>query len=265
MYYLRARYYNPLTGRFLSVDSQAGQGQRRYEYANADPIDGMDPSGNEAIIEWALLQFYPKRLPIFFPGFPSWCGFEMGAYLPGCGGGLNGGGGEGGTGAGPGAPGGPPPCIGPNCCPKCFARLKYRPVILEAPLPFDLRQVVASHAFWFVQERNGQEHVIDGGPSGPNGTGNLVDWDTLGTVSRRYPEDNASAWTWWDSGTSASVCDHVDTLIRVADSWPPYHLPPYSGPFGPNSNSFAHAVGVAATFNPSKPPFAVAWGYPIPY
>ena len=81
MYYLRARYYNPLTGRFLSVDSQAGQGQRRYEYANADPIDGMDPSGNEAIIEWALLQFYPKRLPIFFPGFPSWCGFEMGAYL----------------------------------------------------------------------------------------------------------------------------------------------------------------------------------------
>ncbi len=94
MYYLRARYHNPLTGRFLSVDSQAGQGQRRYQYASADPVNGMDPSGNEAIIEWALLQFYPGRLPIHFPGFPSWCGFEMGGFLPGCDGGSGGGGGQ---------------------------------------------------------------------------------------------------------------------------------------------------------------------------
>lgn len=116
MYYLRARYYNPLTGRFASVDSQAGQGQRRYEYAGANPVDELDPSGNEAIIEWALLQFYPKRLPFLFPGFPKWCGFAMGGYLPGCGGGS---GGAGGTGAGSGAPGGPPQppprCTGTNC------------------------------------------------------------------------------------------------------------------------------------------------------
>jgi RHS repeat-associated protein len=51
LYYLRARYYNPLTGRFLSVDPEAGEGQRRCEYAAADPVNGVDPSGNEAIIE----------------------------------------------------------------------------------------------------------------------------------------------------------------------------------------------------------------------
>jgi RHS repeat-associated protein len=108
LYYLRARYYNPATGRFLSVDSEAGQGQRRYEYAGADPVNGTDPSGNEAIVEFALLQFYPGRLSVHFPGF---CGLPLagGASLPGCG--------------GPGAPPPPkPPCNpnDPNCCKKCF-------------------------------------------------------------------------------------------------------------------------------------------------
>ena len=37
LYYLRARYYNPLTGRFLSVDPEAGEGQRRYEYTCCRP------------------------------------------------------------------------------------------------------------------------------------------------------------------------------------------------------------------------------------
>ena len=110
MYYLRARYYNPLTGRFLSVDSQAGQGQRRYEYAGADPVNSLDPSGNEAIIEFALLQFYPGRLNIFFP---TWCqavqGTFLAKYFPFC---NQRGGGSGGSGAGPAAPGGPP---SPRC------------------------------------------------------------------------------------------------------------------------------------------------------
>jgi len=49
-YYLRARYYNPVSGRFLSMDSFAGWENQpltlhKYLYANADPINNIDPSG----------------------------------------------------------------------------------------------------------------------------------------------------------------------------------------------------------------------------
>ena len=110
LYYLRARYYNPLTGRFISVDSEAGEGQRRYQYAAADPVNGMDPTGNEAIVEWALLTFYPGRLP-FNLGFQlSWCGFAGSGYLLGCGSGAGGSGaGSGGSGGSGGPPPPPPP------------------------------------------------------------------------------------------------------------------------------------------------------------
>jgi RHS repeat-associated protein len=70
LYYLRARYYNQVTGRFLNVDSLAGDGQRRYEYAGANPVDGSDPSGN-----FVLASYWPLMAPltIHLP-WPSWCG-----------------------------------------------------------------------------------------------------------------------------------------------------------------------------------------------
>jgi RHS repeat-associated protein len=84
LYYLRARYYNPVTGRFLNVDSFAGQGQRRYEYAAADPVNGADPSGN-----FVLESYWPLHAPlqIHIP-LPSWCaqtaGNSMHKDLPPC-------------------------------------------------------------------------------------------------------------------------------------------------------------------------------------
>jgi RHS repeat-associated protein len=43
LYFLRARYYDPVTGRFLSQDpAQAGQ---PYAYANSNPVNLIDPSG----------------------------------------------------------------------------------------------------------------------------------------------------------------------------------------------------------------------------
>ncbi len=69
LYYLRARYYNPATGRFLNVDPMAGQGQRRYEYAAANPVNGMDPSGNSVLEEYRPLM---APLTVHFPPF-SWC------------------------------------------------------------------------------------------------------------------------------------------------------------------------------------------------
>ncbi|MBA2705871.1 MAG: RHS repeat-associated core domain-containing protein, partial [Blastocatellia bacterium] len=55
-YYLRARYMNPTAGRFLSFDAVEGQGNdpislHKYLYANADPDNRIDPSGNVSIIE----------------------------------------------------------------------------------------------------------------------------------------------------------------------------------------------------------------------
>jgi RHS repeat-associated protein len=84
LYYLRARYYNQVTGRFLNVDPLAGQGQRRYEYAGANPVDGSDPSGN-----FVLASYWPLMAPlqINIP-FPSWCSQAgsgtMGSDLPPC-------------------------------------------------------------------------------------------------------------------------------------------------------------------------------------
>lgn len=50
MYYLRARYYDPTTGRFAEMDPISGDelrplSQNRYIYAEANPVMNIDPSG----------------------------------------------------------------------------------------------------------------------------------------------------------------------------------------------------------------------------
>src|SRR2546430_1737235 len=50
LYYLRARYFNPLTGRFLTRDPDSGRPQdpatlHKCLYASADPVNELDPSG----------------------------------------------------------------------------------------------------------------------------------------------------------------------------------------------------------------------------
>ena len=50
MYYLRARYMDTSTGRFISQDSYAGSisdpvSLHKYLYANANPVMNSDPSG----------------------------------------------------------------------------------------------------------------------------------------------------------------------------------------------------------------------------
>jgi RHS repeat-associated protein len=76
LYYLRARYYNPQTGRFLSRDPVDGipldlngiptdpRALHKYLYANGDPINGIDPMGREVMFENALIQGGSKETVI---------------------------------------------------------------------------------------------------------------------------------------------------------------------------------------------------------
>ena len=242
LYYLRARYYNPLTGRFTGVDSLTGEGQPRYEYAAADPVDGADPRGTEDLAEYRPL--FPGVLGFPLVHFPNICmDPTVSRFYPGC------------SAFNPPAP--PPPCFGPNCKPKCFAELKYRPVNIAGK----------THSFWWVQDRHNQWWVLDGGPALPAPIfGFLVDWITSGYIGH-YPEDNAeTSGTWFDSGCSAQVCNAVDRMINADENWPPtpFGIPIWYNPLGPNSNSFARYIGQQGGFNPSEPPGAVGWGVRIP-
>jgi len=54
LYYLRARYYNPASGRFLSRDPEDHSPfnpneLHKYLYANGDPVNRMDPRGRGTI------------------------------------------------------------------------------------------------------------------------------------------------------------------------------------------------------------------------
>ena len=54
LYYLRARYMNAANGRFWNADSYEGkhsdpQSLHKYLYANGDPVNGIDPSGQMMI------------------------------------------------------------------------------------------------------------------------------------------------------------------------------------------------------------------------
>ena len=56
LYYLRARYYNPITGRFMSRDPKDGvltdpKMLHKYLYAGGDPANSYDPSGQGALFD----------------------------------------------------------------------------------------------------------------------------------------------------------------------------------------------------------------------
>ena len=58
LYYLRARYYNSLTGRFLSRDPDAGvttnpKTLHKYVYVGGDPVNAIDPTGNSELTEYS--------------------------------------------------------------------------------------------------------------------------------------------------------------------------------------------------------------------
>jgi RHS repeat-associated protein len=78
-YYLRARYLNPSSGRFFTMDSFEG-GQydplslHKYTYVNGDPANRLDPTGNASISEVcqvAVVATVLANLAIFSLSFAS--------------------------------------------------------------------------------------------------------------------------------------------------------------------------------------------------
>jgi RHS repeat-associated protein len=79
LYYLRARYYNPLTGRFMSRDPEehdpAYPNQlHKYLYVGGDPVNGRDPTGRDDVLEFVGEQL--ERLDLYnkFAGPNDWAG-----------------------------------------------------------------------------------------------------------------------------------------------------------------------------------------------
>ena len=71
MYYLRARYYDQASGRFLGMDPYAGQLQEpmtlhRYLYAGPNPVLNWDPSGRSYLgIQMAVIQL-TQRIGVMY-------------------------------------------------------------------------------------------------------------------------------------------------------------------------------------------------------
>jgi RHS repeat-associated protein len=71
LYYLRARYFNPLSGRFLTRDPEAGRikvpaSLHKYLYSVGDPINVSDPTGRAPLSEQGLLMQIVK--PVAYAG-----------------------------------------------------------------------------------------------------------------------------------------------------------------------------------------------------
>jgi RHS repeat-associated protein len=62
LYYLRARYMNPSTGRFISADTYPGSindpvSLHKYLYANGNPVMFSDPTGYKSLAETAAVTY----------------------------------------------------------------------------------------------------------------------------------------------------------------------------------------------------------------
>ena len=100
--YLRARYLSVGTGRFVSRDIYSGSVRspmslHRYLYANANPANGVDPSGKFTLVEASLtlaissvLQGYQLgiaagatvlALRLYWPFYGNWCGPQHGGNM----------------------------------------------------------------------------------------------------------------------------------------------------------------------------------------
>ena len=100
MYYLRARYYQPVLGRFWNMDSFEGDMEEpaslhKYLYCHANPINGVNPSGHDfGVVSFSIASSISQGLQGNYDGGVSamgntmkntivgvWMGYSMGAII----------------------------------------------------------------------------------------------------------------------------------------------------------------------------------------
>ena len=94
LYYLRARYYNPLTGRFMSRDPidpgpldadgwpTDPKSLHKYLYVNGDPINGIDPTGRFSALTYAYIGFWAGVTIVLASAIPyAYCAVHAGHSL----------------------------------------------------------------------------------------------------------------------------------------------------------------------------------------
>ena len=89
LYYLRARYMNPATGTFISMDSYQGSiydpvSLHKYLYANANPVMYSDPSGYSALLLGATMQCQLSISDVMYTAALTVMGIELIRSLKQC-------------------------------------------------------------------------------------------------------------------------------------------------------------------------------------
>jgi RHS repeat-associated protein len=252
LYYLRARYYDPISGRFVSVDPLADQGEHPYSYSSANPVDGHDPTGLQDVFEYKALLVGPL----------TWPHFSLAMAAGGGGGSGSGGGGSGsgdGPGPGPGCMGGGGgalnamakldqvgACSAPKPRPGCQVSLRFREVHSQGN-----GIVSENHAFFRVKKDSDADwKYAEGGPQHDS----PMHWNGWGYVVRRYyavHDPSFEIATDKDNASGDEKCKLMSCILQKAQSLEIHSL--YNPVFGPNSNTWAHRLATACGMSCTEP------------
>jgi hypothetical protein len=135
----------------------------------------------------------------------------------------------------------------------CYAQLMYRSV---GPSWAEL----GNHSYWWYQDSNDINWVTDAGPTGscisvsgiPN-CGYLNSWIAQGDQGHLTADQPHNDTTAWFATPGTSVCPATVQLSQYQYDWK-QNTTLYQIGGAPNSNTFAHRSGTAASFNITTPP-----------